>query len=95
AMPLAAVPDPVFAGGMMGDGLAIDPVGDTLHAPCDARVVSIHAAGHAVTLDAGQGVQLLMHVGIDSVTLAGEPFTACVAAGARVRVGDPLLRFDL
>ncbi|WP_287980575.1 phosphoenolpyruvate--protein phosphotransferase [Sphingomonas sp.] len=95
AMPLATVPDPVFARGMMGDGMAIDPVGDTLYAPCDARVVSIHAAGHAVTLDAGEGLRLLVHVGIDTVTLAGAPFSACVAAGETVRAGDPLLRFDL
>ncbi|MBI0473836.1 phosphoenolpyruvate--protein phosphotransferase [Sphingomonas sp. MA1305] len=95
AMTLGSVPDPVFAGGMMGGGLAIDPTGDTLHAPCDARVAAIHAARHAVTLDAGNGVQILLHLGIDSVTLGGAPFTMLVAIGDRVGAGDPLVRFDL
>ncbi|MGP7796234.1 phosphoenolpyruvate--protein phosphotransferase [Sphingomonas sp. CLY1604] len=97
-LPLAAVPDPVFAEGMMGPGLAIDPIGDTLHAPCDATVATLHAAGHAVTLQVGApaaGVTLLMHVGIDTVAMAGRGFTPLVAVGDRVRAGDPLIRFDL
>lgn len=94
-LPLTAVPDPVFAEGMMGPGLAIDPTGDTLHAPCDAQVLTVHAAGHAVTLDVGGGVSLLIHIGIDTVKLGGQGFTPLVAAGDRVRAGDPLIRFDL
>jgi phosphocarrier protein len=94
-LPLNAVPDPVFADGMMGPGIAIDPTGDTLHAPCDAVVLTVHAAGHAVTLDAGGGVSLLMHIGIDTVALGGRGFTPLVAVGDRVRAGDPLIRFDL
>ncbi len=94
-LPLTAVPDPVFAGGMMGPGLAIDPTGDTLHAPCDAVVLTAHAAGHAVTLDVGDGVSLLLHVGIDTVAMNGRGFTPLVAVGARVRAGEALIRFDL
>ncbi len=69
-LPLGGIPDPVFAEGMMGPGLGIDPVGDTLHAPCDATVLTVHAAGHAVTLGLGEGVALLMHIGIDTVAMA-------------------------
>ena len=94
-LPLAAVPDPVFAEGMMGPGIAIDPTGDTLHAPCDAIVLTVHAAGHAVTLDAGGGVSLLMHIGVDTVALNGQGFAVLVTPGDRVRAGDPLIRFDL
>lgn len=94
-LPLAAVPDPVFAEGMMGPGIAIDPTGDTLHAPCDATVLTMHAAGHAVTLDVGGGVSLLMHIGVDTVALGGQGFTPLVTPGASVRAGDPLIRFDL
>lgn len=94
-LPLSAVPDPVFADGMMGPGIAIDPTGDMLHAPCDATVLTVHAAGHAVTLDAGGGVSLLMHIGVDTVALGGRGFVALVAPGEVVRAGDALIRFDL
>ncbi|GAA0671255.1 phosphocarrier protein [Sphingomonas insulae] len=94
-LPLAAVPDPVFAEGMMGPGIGIDPIGDTLHAPCDGIVLTVHAAGHAVTLDAGHGMSLLMHIGVDTVALQGKGFEPLVTPGARVAAGDPLIRFDL
>jgi phosphoenolpyruvate-protein phosphotransferase len=92
---LGAVPDPVFAGRAVGDGVAIDPTGDCLHAPCDATVLSVHAAGHAVALRAAGGVELLVHLGIDTVALGGDGFVALVEPGAVVRTGDPLIRFDL
>ncbi len=94
-LPLAAVPDPVFAEGMMGPGIAIDPTGDTLHAPCDGIVLTVHAAGHAVTLDVGGGVSLLMHIGVDTVALNGRGFTPLVGPGDAVKAGDALIRFDL
>jgi len=94
-LPLAAVPDPVFADGMMGPGIAIDPTGSTLHAPCAATVLTVHDAGHAVTLDAGDGVSLLMHIGVDTVALGGHGFTPLVAPGDAVAAGDALVRFDL
>lgn len=94
-VPLAEVPDAVFAAGMMGDGIAIDPVGDTLFAPCAAQVLTIHAAGHALTLRADNGAELLIHIGMDTVALGGAGFTALVRAGDRVAAGDALIRFDL
>lgn len=60
-MPLAQSPDPVFAGGMVGDGVAIDPVIGELRAPCAGVVVAGHAAGHAVTVRGDDGVEVLMH----------------------------------
>ena len=94
-LPLAEVPDPVFAGGMLGDGMAIDPTGSELHAPCDGELLLVAPTGHALTLRADNGAELLLHVGIDTVGLKGQGFEVQVAAGNRVRAGEPLLRFDL
>ncbi len=93
-LPLDSVPDPVFAGRMVGDGLAIDPTSETLVAPCAARVVQVHPAGHAVTLRTPEGLELLLHIGIDTVKLKGEGFEPLVEVGQAVEAGDNLIRFD-
>jgi phosphoenolpyruvate-protein phosphotransferase len=95
AMSLDEVPDPVFAERMMGDGVAIDPTGDCLHAPCDGVVLSLHASGHAITLRTSEGAEILMHIGLDTVALGGRGFSPLVAEGATVDRGEPLIRFDL
>jgi phosphoenolpyruvate-protein phosphotransferase len=92
---LDAVPDPVFAGRMLGDGLAIDPTGAVVLAPCAGEVVTLPASAHAVSIRAADGVDVLVHVGIDTVNLNGRGFEALVRPGARVRAGDELIRFDL
>ncbi len=94
-VPLSEVPDPVFAERMAGDGVAIDPTAGVLHAPCDGEIVAMKDAKHAVTVRSASGVDVLMHVGIDTVELKGAGFEMLVAAGQRVRSGQPLLRFDL
>jgi phosphocarrier protein FPr len=93
---LDQVPDPAFAQGMVGDGVAIDPApaAGELRAPCDGTVVSVHRARHACTLRAAGGAEILLHIGIDTVELRGEGFRALVTAGQCVRTGDPLIRFD-
>ncbi len=95
AAALDDVPDAVFAGRMLGDGAAIDPLGTTLHAPCDGQVLTLHAGGHAITLRGEGGVELLMHIGIDTVQLGGSGFTAKVAVGDMVTRGQPLIDFNL
>ena len=95
AAPLDEVPDPVFAEGMMGEGLAIDPVEAVIRAPCDAEVIAVPETRHAVTLRLDNGAELLIHVGLETVGLGGDGFTASVVAGQRVRTGDPLIAFDL
>ncbi|MFJ2364140.1 phosphoenolpyruvate--protein phosphotransferase [Pseudomonas sp. NPDC087697] len=92
---LAKVPDPVFASGAMGDGIAIDPLNNTLHAPCAGVVVHVARTGHAVTLRADNGAELLLHLGLDTVELQGEGFSMLVEEGTRVSNGQALLRFDL
>lgn len=83
--PLERIPDPVFAQKMVGDGLSIDPTDALLVACCDGEVVSLHAAGHAVTLRTQDGLEVLMHVGLDTVGLKGEGFRPRVKPGDRVR----------
>lgn len=93
--PLEETPDPVFAGHMMGDGVAIDPTGTTLHAPCDGTLIVVAASKHAVTIRAANGAEILLHVGIDTVGLAGEGFELHVREGQKVVAGDRLISFDL
>lgn len=93
--PLEEVDDPVFAGRMLGDGVAIDPTGSELCAPCDGEVVSIHTAGHAVSLRARNGAEMLLHVGLETVGLGGEGFRRHVADGQAVKGGDLLITVDL
>jgi phosphocarrier protein FPr len=93
--PLERIPDPVFAQKLVGDGLSIDPTDALLVAGCDGEVVSLPAAGHAVTVRTPEGVEVLMHVGIDTVTLKGEGFHPRVKPGDKVRTGTPLIAFDL
>ena len=93
-VPLEQVPDPVFSQKMVGDGLAIDPIDQRLVAPFDGKVVQLHPAQHAVTLCNGDGLELLMHVGLDTVKLKGEGFTAKVKLGESVKAGDVLIEFS-
>ena len=93
--PLAEVPDAVFAEGMIGDGMAIDPTSGAVLAPCDGEVVTLAAGGHAVSVRAAPGVDVLIHIGIDSVKLNGRGFEPLVSVGQRVNAGDVLIRFDL
>lgn len=95
ATPLAEVPDPVFAEKMLGDGVAIDPVEGRLVAPGAGVVLSMHPAGHAVTLQLDAGPVLLMHIGLETVGLGGEGFAPKVADGQRVAAGELLVEFDL
>lgn len=93
--PIERIPDPVFAQKMVGDGISIDPVDAVLMAPCDGEVMTLHAAGHAVTLRTAEGAEVLMHIGIDTVALKGQGFTAKVKVGDKVQAGTPLIEFDL
>ncbi|MGH8201970.1 MAG: phosphoenolpyruvate--protein phosphotransferase [Steroidobacteraceae bacterium] len=93
--PLEEIPDPVFAARMLGDGLAVDPTGATLHAPCDGEIIALPESRHAVTLRTDGGAEILMHVGIDTVGLGGAGFQAHVQPGRRVVAGERLLTFDL
>jgi phosphocarrier protein FPr len=93
-LPLEQVPDPVFAQKMVGDGLSIDPLNEVLTAPCDGTVTQVHRAHHAVTLTTADGIEVMMHIGLDTVELKGEGFTTEVEEGQSVTTGDALIGFD-
>ena len=92
---LDEVPDEVFAGRMLGDGLAIDPTSGIVLAPCDGEIVTLPESAHAVSIRSPDGLEVLIHIGIDTVRLGGQGFDARVKPGARVHSGEELIRFDL
>src|SRR5579859_2050894 len=93
--PLSEVPDAVFSGKMMGDGIAIDPTDGNVVAPCDGKIVHLHHAHHAVTMRSLFGAEILIHVGLETVALQGRGFTMHVIEGQQVKAGDLLVSFDL
>lgn len=93
-VPLETVPDPVFSQRMVGDGIAIDPTSEVLLAPCSGEVIQIHPAGHAVTVRSNEGLEVLVHIGIDTVKLKGEGFEPLVEVGQSVEVGENLIKFS-
>ncbi|HPX36769.1 MAG TPA: glucose PTS transporter subunit IIA [Mycobacterium sp.] len=93
-VPLNEVPDPVFSKGTMGPGVAVLPSGNTAYAPGNGMVVAAPASGHAFGLVLDGGVELLIHIGIDTVQLKGEGFTVHVTKGQKVTAGTPLVTFD-
>ena len=94
-IPLKEVGDGVFSEGVMGDGLAIQPENDTLYAPVDATVtVLMEDSRHAVGLTMENGMEILLHVGIDTVDMQGDGFTYFVTENQKVKAGEPLIRFD-
>jgi phosphoenolpyruvate-protein phosphotransferase len=93
-LPIETVPDPVFAQKMVGGGVSLDPVSQSLVSPCDGTVTQIHSAGHAVTITTTEGVEVLMHIGLDTVMLKGHGFTPRVKTGETVARGDVLIDFD-
>ena len=94
-IPLKEVGDGVFSEGIMGEGFAIQPESDTLLAPVDAEVtVLMEDSRHAVGLTMANGMEILLHIGIDTVDMQGDGFTYLVSQGQKVKTGDPLIRFD-
>lgn len=93
--PLSEVEDEVFSSKMMGDGFAIEPVSNTLVSPIEGEVMSIFPTKHAIGLKANNGLEILIHVGIDTVKLNGEGFKALVQEGQHITKETPLLEIDL
>ena len=94
-IPLDDVPDNVFSQHVMGDGIAIEPESDTVVAPANATVNAVMAdTGHACGLTFANGMELLIHIGVDTVDMNGDGFTLLVSEGQKVKAGTPLIRFD-
>ncbi|HEL2382725.1 TPA: PTS system trehalose-specific EIIBC component [Streptococcus suis] len=95
AKELSQATDPVFASGVMGQGVLIDPSEGLLVAPVDGEVSVLFPTNHAVGITATNGVELLMHIGMDTVGLEGKGFTAHVKQGDKVKAGEKLISFDI
>ena len=95
AVPLSRVPDAVFAEKVLGDGIAILPKEGKIVSPVAGRVTSIAPTKHAIGICSEDGLQILVHVGLDTVSLRGEGFILHVAVGDTVKIGTPLVDFDI
>lgn len=94
-LPLSEVPDDVFSKGIMGEGMAFEPTGDTIYAPADAKVtVVMEDSRHACGLQLADGTELLIHIGVDTVDMKGDGFTLFVHEGDTVKTGDKLITFS-
>ncbi len=94
-IPLDNVDDEAFSQKILGDGIAVEPTDGKLYAPCDAKVVSIFDTNHAINLITDEGLEILLHIGIDTVKLKGKYFESHVSEGQKVLKGDLLITFDI
>ncbi|WP_369792492.1 PTS glucose transporter subunit IIA [Lactobacillus sp. wkB10] len=94
-LPLEKVNDETFSKKLVGDGFAIQPTTGDIFAPVNGKVISVFPTKHAITLKSENGVQILLHMGIDTVDLGGRGFTILVKDGQEIAAGDPLAKMDL
>lgn len=92
--PLSEVSDPVFAQGMLGPGMAIKPFGNVIYAPVAGTVTAAVDSGHALGITSDDDMEVLIHVGIDTVDMRGDGFSVLVEKGEHVSAGTPLIVFD-
>ena len=94
-LPLEQLPDETFAAAILGPGCGIEPTGKTVYAPFDGTVNQVASTLHAVGLTSEDGIEILVHVGMDTVEMNGKGFKALVKEGDKVKAGTPLLKVDL
>lgn len=95
AKELSKTPDPVFSSGMMGDGIAIEPIEGILYSPVNGVISQIFPTKHAIGIVSDEGLEVLIHIGIDTVHMRGEGFESIVKENDRVKIGDKLISFDI
>jgi PTS system sucrose-specific IIC component len=93
-IPASEIPDAVFAGEAMGPSVGIEPTGGTVFAPFDGKVMMVFPTGHAIGLGNDKGMEVLIHIGVDTVNMNGEGFTTLVKQDEEVKQGQPLIKFD-
>ncbi len=94
-IPETDIPDVAFSSGMLGEGLGIVPKNGHFISPVKGTVIDVTSTGHAISLKSDDGAEILLHIGIDTVTLKGEGFSVKVKNGDKVEVGTPLVDVDL
>lgn len=94
SIPLIEVPDKVFSTKMLGDGLAFAFEGDTVYSPCDGEIIFIAKTKHAIGIKADNGLELLIHVGLDTVSLNGKGIDVLIKENTKIRAGMPLIKLD-
>ena len=93
-IPLAEVEDPAFSQGLMGPGVGIEPGDGLLYAPVDGEIIALFPTKHAVGMKSSEGIEILIHIGIDTVEMNGEGFKTHVKQGDKVKAGTLLVEFD-
>lgn len=94
-IPIEEIPDEAFSNKMIGDGVGIIPTGNIIYAPCDAEVINIFGTNHAISFEMNNGLEILIHFGMDTVKLDGKGFKRIAVDGQSVKKGDPLVEFNL
>lgn len=95
SVPLSDVPDTVFSDKVLGDGVAVLPEDTSVYSPCNGKIVQIAHTFHAICIETDDGVEVLLHLGIDTVKLGGEGFTCHVKTGDTVEAGQLLMEVDI
>ncbi|WDV46831.1 PTS glucose transporter subunit IIA [Clostridiaceae bacterium M8S5] len=92
---ITKVADPVFAEKALGDGVAIKPSDGLVVAPCDGKITQIFPTNHAIGIETTNGLEILIHIGLDTVNLKGEGFTRLIEEGTSIKTGTPIMKVDL
>lgn len=92
---LSEVPDPVFAQKMMGDGIAVIPKDGKVVSPVKGQIIQVFPTKHAIGIRTKHGLEVLIHVGLDTVELNGEGYEVTVSEGQKVKIGDPIMNVDI
>jgi len=92
---ISEVPDEVFSQKMVGDGVAVKPVGDIFCAPIDGVVSKIFSTNHAFSIKSDKDLEIMVHIGLETVALEGKGFERLINEGDRVKAGDPVIKADL
>ena len=93
-IPLEQVKDETFASGMLGQGVAIEPTDNIIYSPIEGTVETIFETKHAIGLKSADGLELLIHIGMDTVNLKGDGFKQLIEVGQKVQIGTPLMEVD-
>ena len=92
---LSTIPDEAFSSGMLGQGVALFPTNGRFYSPVNGRIENIAESKHAYTILSDDGLELLLHIGVDTVELKGDGFSPLINEGDSVRAGDPIVDVDL